>query len=48
MAYKETGEIFLHSRLFRMAILMKIIDKIRSENYLRELIKDKVENEAEK
>ncbi len=40
----ETNMLVLHSQLFRMAILMKIIDKIKNERYLNDLIKDKVEN----
>jgi len=39
----ETGKAVLHSQLFRIAILMKIIDKIKNENYLSTLIKEKVE-----
>lgn len=42
----ETNTIFLHSQLFRMAILIRIIDKI-SEGYLGELIEDKVKNGKE-
>ena len=41
---KEAGKIILHSQLFRMAILMRIIDKIKNEGYLSVLIKEKVEN----
>ena len=41
---KEAGKIILHSQLFRMAILMRIIDKIKNEGYLSDLIKEKVEN----
>jgi hypothetical protein len=35
---KETGEIALHSSLFRTAILIEIMDKIQKENYLGEFI----------
>lgn len=40
---KESGKLYLHSQLFRISILMKIIDKIATEKYLKDLIKDKVE-----
>lgn len=43
---QENGTIILHSQLFRMAILIRIIDKIQ-DGYLSELIKDKVENGKE-
>lgn len=43
----DTGKVLLHSRLFGIAILLKIIDKVKNENYLSELIKDKVENGKE-
>lgn len=44
----ETGKVFLHSRLFGIAILLKIIDKIKNENYLSLLIKEKVSNGKDK
>lgn len=44
---KETGEIILHSSLFRTAILIKIIDKIQNEGYLSELFKDMEKNGKE-
>jgi len=44
----ETGKIFLHSRLFGIAILLKIIEKIKTENYLSLLIKEKVSNGKDK
>lgn len=45
----EENKLCLHSQLFRFAVLMKIFDKIAHENYLKELIRDKVEmNEKEK
>lgn len=40
----ETGKVFLHSSLFGIAILLKIIDKIKNENYLSLLIKEKISN----
>lgn len=40
----ETGKVFLHSRLFGIAILLEIIDKIKNENYLSLLIKEKISN----
>ena len=40
----ETGKVMLHSHLFRIAILSKIMDKIKNENYLNDLIKEKVGN----
>lgn len=43
----DTGKLFLHSRLFGIAILLKIIDKIKNEGYLSKLIKDKVGNGKE-
>ncbi|MBN1929987.1 MAG: ATP-binding protein [Desulfobacterales bacterium] len=43
---QENGTIVLHSNLFRMAILMRIIDKIK-DGYLNALIKEKVENGKE-
>lgn len=45
---KETDKVFLHSRLFGIAILLKIMDKIKNENYLSLLIKDKVSNRKNK
>lgn len=44
----ETGKVFLHSRLFGIAILLKIIDKIKNENYLSLLIKEKLSNGKDK
>ena len=40
---EENGKLYLHSQLFRMSILMRIIDKITNEGYLKDLIKDKIE-----
>lgn len=42
----KTGTITLHSQLFRIAILSKIIDKI-AEGYLKEIIQDKTVNVKE-
>ena len=42
----ETATVVLHSQLFRMAIFIRILDKI-IDGYLSELIKDKVENGKE-
>ena len=41
---KETGKVILHSNLFGIAILLQIMDKIKNENYLSLLIKEKVSN----
>ena len=41
---EDTGKLFLHSRLFGIAILLKIMDKVKNENYLSLLIKEKVSN----
>ena len=38
----ETGNLFLHSRLFGIAILLKIMDKVKNEGYLSLLIKEKI------
>jgi hypothetical protein len=38
----ETGKLFLHSRLFGIAILLKIMDKVKNEGYLSLLIKEKL------
>lgn len=43
---RENSTITLHSRLFRMAILIRIFDKIKG-GYLSDLIRDKVENGKE-
>jgi len=43
----DTGKLFLHSRLFGIAILLKIMDKIKNENYLSSLIKEKVSNDKD-
>ncbi|MBU0896206.1 MAG: ATP-binding protein, partial [Candidatus Omnitrophica bacterium] len=40
----DTGNLFLHSRLFGIAILLKIMDKVKKENYLSLLIEEKVLN----
>lgn len=40
----DTAKLFLHSRLFGIAILLKIMDKVKNENYLNSLIKEKVAN----
>lgn len=44
----ETGKVLLHSHLFGIAIILKIIDKVKNENYLSELIKDKIQWNKEK
>ncbi len=44
----ETGKVFIHSLLFGIAILLKIINKIKNENYLSLLIKEKVSNGKDK
>ncbi len=41
---KKTDRVILHSSLFGIAILLKIMDKIKNENYLSLLIKEKVPN----
>lgn len=40
---KESGKLYLHSQLFRISILMRIIDRITNEGYLKDLIRDKIE-----
>lgn len=40
----DTGKLFLHSRLFGIAILLKIMDRVKNENYLSLLIEEKVSN----
>lgn len=44
----DTGKVILHSRLFGIAILLKIIDKVKNENYLSLLIKEKTSNGKDK
>ncbi len=44
----DTGNLFLHSRLFGIAILLKIMDKVKNENYLSLLIKEKISNGKDK
>jgi len=41
---KDTDKVILHSRLFSIAILLKIMDKIKNENYLSSLIREKISN----
>ena len=43
----ETGKVVLHSHLFGIAILLRILDKVKNENYLSLLIKEKTQNGKE-
>jgi len=45
---KESGKIYLHSHLFRMAIMSKIFNKIIEEDYLSELFAIRVKSQETK